>query len=102
MVMRVLPPSTAAFRAGSRVSGLGPSWTVKPVPSPVAASAASVVAVSALPLVSVVLAEEPQASQRNCHAGSHRRGDDSLVLHVACILLMDLSYTRCLSVTGEH
>ena len=40
--------------------------------------------------------------QRNCHAGSHRRGDDSLVLHVACILLMDLSYTRCLSVTGEH
>ena len=62
-MMRVLPPSTAAFRAGSRVSGLGPSWTVKPVPSPVAASAASVVAVSALPLVSVVLAEEPQAAR---------------------------------------
>ena len=41
-------------------------------------------------------------SQRNCHTGSHRRGDDSLVLHVACILLMDLSYTRCLSATGEH
>ena len=63
MVMRVLPPSTAAFRAGSRVSGLGPSWTVKPVPSPVAASAASVVAASAVPVVSVVLAEPPQAAR---------------------------------------
>jgi len=30
MVMMVLEASIAEFRAGSRVSGLGPYWTVKP------------------------------------------------------------------------
>ena len=30
MVMMVLAPSTALFKEGSRVSGVGPYWTVKP------------------------------------------------------------------------
>ena len=67
VVMMVLAPSIELFSAGSRVSGLGPSWTVKPAASPVASVASLVAAsVDAAVLVSVeaaVLAEPPQAAR---------------------------------------
>ena len=62
----VLAPSIELFRAGSRVSGLGPSWTVKPSAEAPVASVASVDSAVAAELeaaVSVEAAEEPQAAK---------------------------------------
>ena len=66
VVMMVLAPSIALFSAGSRVSGLGPYWTVKPLAEVPVASVASSVVASVLveaAAVSVEAAEEPQAAK---------------------------------------
>ena len=60
----VLAPSIALFSAGSRVSGLGPSWTVKPLAEVPVASAASLVAASVdAALLAAELAEPPHAAR---------------------------------------
>ena len=64
VVMMVLAPSIALFSAGSRVSGLGPSWTVKPLAEVPVASAASLVAASVdAALLAAELAEPPHAAR---------------------------------------
>ena len=63
----VLAPSIELFSAGSRVSGLGPSWTVKPLAEVPVASVASLVAASVdaalLASVAAELAEPPHAAR---------------------------------------
>ena len=67
VVMMVLAPSIALFSAGSRVSGLEPSWTVKPLAEVPVASVASLVAASVdaalLASVAAELAEPPHAAR---------------------------------------
>ena len=67
VVMMVLAPSIELFSAGSRVSGLGPSWTVKPLAEVPVASVASLVAASVdaalLASVAAELAEPPHAAR---------------------------------------
>ena len=64
VVMMVLAPSIELFSAGSRVSGLGPSWTVKPLAEVPVASAASLVAASVdAALLAAELAEPPHAAR---------------------------------------